>query len=120
VEVRLGKLIVPQLVKFSTFYGVRRFISIKKSSPFVYTLSQRSRVTSSIRSTLILSSHRHLILVSDPSSSGFPNKILCAFMIAPVPATCPSHLILHFIPRNITYFAVRLVLSIWTLDLKAY
>jgi len=46
------------------------------------------------RSALILSSHLHLVLTSDLFPSGFPTKILYTFLISPMRATSPAHLIL--------------------------
>ena len=52
--------------------------------------------------------HFNIILTSTPgppkwfSSSGFPTKILCTFLLFPLHATCPAHLIfLDFITRMI-------------------
>jgi hypothetical protein len=45
-------------------------------------------------SVLILSTHVHLGLPSGLFSSGFPTNILYAFLVSPIRATCPAHLIL--------------------------
>jgi hypothetical protein len=47
----------------------------------------------SLRSILMCSSHLRLGLLSDHSPSGFPTKILYAFLILPMRPTCPAHLI---------------------------
>jgi len=48
----------------------------------------------SLRSILRLSSYLHLGLLSGLFSSGFATKILYTFLISPMLATCPTHLIL--------------------------
>jgi hypothetical protein len=47
-----------------------------------------------VRSILILSTHIHFGLPSDLFPSGFPTNILYAFLVSPIRATCPPHLIL--------------------------
>jgi hypothetical protein len=48
----------------------------------------------SLRSILILPSHLHLGLLSGLLSSIFPINILYAFLLCPIHAACPAHLIL--------------------------
>jgi hypothetical protein len=45
------------------------------------------------KSILILFSHLRLCIPCGLFPSGFPNKIFCAFIIAPVHATCPTRFI---------------------------
>jgi hypothetical protein len=47
-----------------------------------------------LRSILISSTHLRLGLPSGLFPSGFPNNILYAFLVSPIRATCPAHLIL--------------------------
>ena len=53
------------------------------------------------RSILILSSHLSLGLRSCLFPSGFQTHILYTPLISPVRATCPAHLILHFVTGTI-------------------
>jgi len=59
---------------------------LKKMTPF-YPIS--------LRSLLILSSYLRLALTSGLFPSGFPTKILYAFLNSPTRTTCPAHSILH-------------------------
>jgi hypothetical protein len=47
-----------------------------------------------LRSILILSTHLHVGLPSGLFLSGFPTNILHTFLVSPISATCPAHLIL--------------------------
>ena len=64
-----------------------------KSSPWLHPTLWRS--------ILILSSHLHLGLPIGLFPSGFPTKILYTPLFSSIHATCPIHLILHFITRTI-------------------
>jgi hypothetical protein len=71
----------------------------------------------SLRSTLILSCHQHQGLRSDLIPSGLPNKCLSTFLISPVHATCPAHLIfLHLM--ILTTSAVEY--KLWSFSLRNF
>jgi hypothetical protein len=68
---------------------------VHKSTPLIPILSQIDPVhTIPILSTLILSAHLRLCLLSGHFPSGFPTNILYAFLFYLTRATCPAHHIL--------------------------
>jgi hypothetical protein len=70
---------------------------VHKSPPLVPIRSQIDPVhtiPTHLRSILILSAHLRLSLPSSLFSSGFPNNILYGFLVSPIRATRPAHLIL--------------------------
>jgi hypothetical protein len=95
------KLAGLQLVKkYPTFYGTRRFITAFTSArhlSLVWTRSIQSMLShpTSWRSILILSSHLRIGVPSGLFASGLSTETLCAPLLSPVRATCPSHLILQ-------------------------
>jgi hypothetical protein len=84
--------------QFPAFYGTRRFITVLTTAHY-WSLSWARWIQStlfrpiSLRSILISSCHLRLSLPSDLFPSGFPTKILYAFLIYPMPPTYPVHLI---------------------------
>jgi hypothetical protein len=67
---------------------------VHNSPPLVPILSQINPVHTTPSYVLILSFHLRLGLPSGLFPSGFPIKILYAFLFSPIRATWPSHLIL--------------------------
>jgi hypothetical protein len=94
----LETLIVTQLVKkFHPFYGTRRFITVSTTTghwplSWARCIQSAPSLPLSLRFILILFSHALLGLPNDLFPSGFPIKILYAFFVSPVPATCLAHL----------------------------
>ena len=65
------------------------------SSPLVSIFSKSypiSRITTSLKSILILSPHLRLGLLKGLFPSGFPTKTLYAFLDCSIRVTCPAHL----------------------------
>ena len=91
-RVLLQKLTVPQLLKkFPALYGSLPFSHMPATCP--YPEPDRSSIClTSSRSILILCSHLHLGLTSDPLPLDSPTKTLYMPPHSPI---CPAHLILH-------------------------
>jgi hypothetical protein len=87
------------LKNFLAFYGTRRFITVftralHRSLSWSRSIQSVSYHPVSIRLFLILSTHLRLVLPSVLFPSGFPNKVLCAFLFYSLRATCSAYLIL--------------------------
>jgi len=96
----LKRLTGSQLVmKFPTFYGIRRFITAFTSARHL-SLTRAISIQSmplhptSLRSILILSSHQSLGLQSGLFPTGFPTKTLYTSLLSPISVTCPGNVIL--------------------------
>jgi hypothetical protein len=96
----LEKLTVTQLVKkFPALYGNRRFITVfttvrQWSLPLARWIQFTPRQTITVICIPILSSYLRLVRPIGLFPSGFPSKILYSFLISPMFATWPAHLIL--------------------------
>jgi hypothetical protein len=96
----LDKLPVVKLFKnFPAFYGIQRFITVfvralHCSLSWARLIQSRPPHSTSLRSTLILSTHICLCLPSGLFPPGFPTKILHAVLVSPIHSTFPAHLIL--------------------------
>jgi hypothetical protein len=93
----LEKQPVVQLLKnFPEFYWTKRFITVftktlNCSLSWVRSIQSIPPHLIALKSVLILSSHLRLGLPSGLLISGFPAKILYAFVLSPSRATCLSH-----------------------------
>jgi hypothetical protein len=81
----------------NTLWNLKVHYHAHKSPPLAPILSQINPVhtiPSYLRPALILSTDLHLGLPSGLFPYGFPVSVLYAFLLPPITATCPAHLIL--------------------------
>ena len=103
--VLLEKLTGPQLVKtFHAFNGVRSFITKfttarHLSLSWARSIQSRPTYPNSLKYIFILSSPLRLALPSGPFPSGLPTKIHYKYVLFPIRATCPVHLVFDLITR---------------------
>ena len=113
-EITSDKLIAPRLLnQFSIFYVTRNIITaltrtIHVSSSWTRSIKSKLFHPTSLRSILILLSHLRLVIGSYLFSLGFPNKILYAFILSSVRATCTAHRILIDL---ITWIIIIIIIS---------
>jgi len=102
-RVFLEKLIVTQLVKkLPAFNGTRRFITLFATAshwflPWARCIQSTTSHPVSVRSILILSCYLRLGFPIGLSPSSYLTKILYAFLISSMRATCPAHILLDLI-----------------------
>ena len=82
--------------KFAAFYGTRKVhYRAHESAPLVPIPGQKNPSTTlhctPSRPISAISTHLYLGLLSSPYHSGFPTKILHAFLFSPTRATCRAH-----------------------------
>jgi len=91
--------------KFPAFYGTKMLITmLTRACHWSLYCSRWIQIISShpisLRSILILSYYLHIGLQHGLFPSGFPVRILYAFLIYPICVTCPTHLWIDH-PKNI-------------------